>query len=131
MQSIFPQAIDGTPSRTGSIVNVGSIVSEHGNLGQANYAASKAGVLGLTRALAKETASKGVRVNAILPGFIDTPMTEKVPDHVIDNVILPKIPMKRFGQPDDIANLVCFLASCERSGYITGTSIPVSGMISL
>ena len=123
---------NATTTTTGSIINISSIVGEYGNLGQANYAASKAGVLGLTKALAKETASRGgIRVNAILPGFIDTPMTQAVPQHVIQDVILPKIPMKRFGKPEDVANLVCFLASCKRSSYITGATIPVSGMLSL
>ena len=123
---------NNTTTTTGSIINISSIVGEYGNLGQANYAASKAGVLGLTKALAKETASRGgIRVNAILPGFIDTPMTQAVPQHVIQDVILPKIPMKRFGKPEDVANLVCFLASCKRSSYITGATIPVSGMLSL
>jgi NAD(P)-dependent dehydrogenase (short-subunit alcohol dehydrogenase family) len=115
--------------RQASIVNVGSIVSELGNLGQVNYAASKGGVLGLTRSLAKEVAGRGVRVNAVVPGFIDTPMAEAVPDHVKER-ILSKIPLRRFGQPEEVANLVNFLLS-PRSGYITGESIAVSGMISL
>jgi NAD(P)-dependent dehydrogenase (short-subunit alcohol dehydrogenase family) len=112
-----------------AIVNVGSIVSELGNWGQANYAASKGGVLGLTRALAKEAASRNVRVNAIVPGFIDTPMAQAVPDHVREQ-LLPKIPLGRFGQPEEVSNLVQFLLS-PRSSYITGESIVVSGMISL
>lgn len=113
-----------------SIVNLGSIVSEYGNLGQANYAASKGGVLGLTRALAKESAKRNVRINAVLPGFIDTPMAQAVPDTVKEQVILPKIPMGRFGRPEEIADVVTFLLS-PRSSYITGESIRVSGMISL
>ena len=113
-----------------AIVNVGSIVSEFGNLGQSNYAASKGGVLGLTRALAKESASRNVRVNAILPGFIDTPMAQAVPDVVKTTKILPNIPMGRFGKPEEVANLVTFLLS-PRSSYITGEAIRVSGMISL
>ena len=117
-------------SNTFSIVNVGSIVSEYGNLGQANYAASKGGVLGLTRALAKETAHRNVRVNAVVPGFIDTPMAQAVPDTVKETIILPKIPMGRFGRPDEIADVVTFLLS-PRSSYITGESVRVSGMISL
>jgi NAD(P)-dependent dehydrogenase (short-subunit alcohol dehydrogenase family) len=120
-----------TNTTSSSIINIGSIVSEHGNLAQVNYAASKGGVVGLTRALAKEVAPRGIRVNAILPGFIATPMTDKVPSHITESVILPKIPLQRFGHPNDVAHLVCFLASAERSGYITGASIPVSGMIAL
>ena len=112
-----------------SIINVGSIVSELGNLGQANYAASKGGVLGLTRALAKEVASRNVRVNAVVPGFIETPMAQAVPDHVKERII-PKIPLKRFGQPEEVANLISFLAS-PKSSYITGECIHVSGMIAI
>jgi NAD(P)-dependent dehydrogenase (short-subunit alcohol dehydrogenase family) len=114
----------------GAIVNLGSVVSEKGNLGQVNYAASKGGVLGLTRALAKEVASKGIRVNAVLPGFIETPMTQAVPINVREG-IARKIPSGHFGKPQDVANLVLFLASCERSGYITGQCIECSGMIAL
>ena len=118
------------PPNAMSIVNIGSIVSEYGNLGQANYAASKGGVLGLTRALAKESARWGVRVNAVLPGFIDTPMVNTVPQDIRDTVILPKIPMGRLGRPEEIADTVAFLLS-PRSSYITGEAIRVSGMISL
>jgi 17beta-estradiol 17-dehydrogenase/3alpha(17beta)-hydroxysteroid dehydrogenase (NAD+) len=114
----------------GSIINVGSVVSEFGNLGQANYAASKGGVLGLTRALAKEVATRhSIRVNAVIPGFIETPMAQAVPDDVKEQII-PKIAMKRFGQPEEVADLVAFLAS-PRSSYITGECVTVSGMISL
>lgn len=114
----------------GSIINVGSIVSEQGNLGQTNYAASKGGVLGLTRALAKEMAQRRIRVNAVLPGFISTPMSQAVPEPVL-NAIKQRIPLGRMGDPRDIANLILFLASCERSGYITGECIECSGMLSL
>jgi len=114
----------------GSIINVGSVVSEQGNLGQVNYASSKGGVLGLTRALAKETARRGVRVNAVVPGFIATPMAEAVPEHVLNNILQNKIALRRLGKPEDVANLVAFLAS-ERSQYITGEAIECSGMISL
>lgn len=112
-----------------SIVNVGSVVSEFGNLGQVNYAASKGGILGLTRALAKEAVRSNVRVNAVLPGFIETPMAQQVPNHVKDQ-IMAKIPMGRFGQPEEVADLITFLAS-PRSSYITGECIKVSGMIAL
>lgn len=112
-----------------AIVNVGSIVSVQGNLGQVNYSASKGGVLGLTRSLAKEVASRNVRVNAVIPGFIDTPMAQAVPEQVKQQII-PKIPLGRFGEPSEVANLVCFLLS-PRSSYITGEAVTVSGMISL
>ena len=112
-----------------SIINIGSVVSEFGNLGQANYAASKGGVVGLTRALAKEMVNQNVRVNAILPGFIDTPMAQAVPDHVKDQMV-KRIPLRRFGQPSEVADVICFLAS-PRSSYIHGEAIRVSGMISI
>ena len=117
------------PRPHASIVNIGSIVSELGNLGQVNYAASKGGVLGLSRALAKEVAIRNVRVNSVVPGFIDTPMARAIPDHVRDRV-MNQIPMKRFGTTSEIADVVSFLLS-PRSGYITGESVTVSGMISL
>lgn len=112
-----------------SIVNIGSIVSEGGNMGQANYAASKGGVLGLTRSLAKEVAGQGFRVNAVVPGFIKTPMTSQIPDHVRDKLV-PRIPLKRFGKPEEVADLITFLLS-PKSSYITGESIAVSGMASI
>lgn len=128
----FPKQHDGgstAPRLEASIVNIGSIVSELGNLGQVNYAASKGGVLGLSRALAKEVAIRNVRVNSVVPGFIDTPMAQAIPDHVKSRV-MTQIPMQRFGSTSEVANVVSFLLS-PRSGYITGESITVSGMISL
>eukprot|EP00980_Cylindrotheca_fusiformis_P007318 scaffold1525_cov142-Cylindrotheca_fusiformis.AAC.118 len=112
-----------------SVVNIGSIVSEAGNMGQVNYAASKGGVLGLTRSLAKEVARHGFRVNAVVPGFIETPMTRAIPDHV-RQMLVPRIPLKRLGQPEEVADLVSFLLS-TRSSYITGESIAVTGMASV
>eukprot|EP00548_Thalassiothrix_antarctica_P017291 CAMPEP_0194193282 /NCGR_PEP_ID=MMETSP0154-20130528/74013_1 /TAXON_ID=1049557 /ORGANISM="Thalassiothrix antarctica, Strain L6-D1" /LENGTH=265 /DNA_ID=CAMNT_0038917391 /DNA_START=66 /DNA_END=860 /DNA_ORIENTATION=- len=111
---------DANPPRRleASIVNVGSIVSELGNLGQVNYAASKGGVLGLSRALAKEVAIRNIRVNSVVPGFVDTPMAQKIPERVKDRV-MNQIPMKRFGTSLEIANVVLFLLS-PRSGYMTG-----------
>jgi len=96
-----------------------------GNIGQANYAAAKAGVIGFTKTLARELAKYNVTVNAICPGFIDTPMTRAVPEK-IRNMMLEKIPMKRIGDPRDVAALVSFLAS-EDASYITGEVINVSG----
>mmetsp|Transcript_16178 Transcript_16178/g.37266 ORF Transcript_16178/g.37266 Transcript_16178/m.37266 type:complete len:162 (+) Transcript_16178:550-1035(+) len=128
----FPKQYDGgtgIPRPEASIVNIGSVVSEFGNLGQVNYAASKGGVLGLSRALAKEVAIRNVRVNTVIPGFIDTPMAQAIPAHVKDRV-MTQIPMKRFGSTSEVANVVSFLLS-PRSGYITGESVTVSGMISL
>jgi 17beta-estradiol 17-dehydrogenase / 3alpha(17beta)-hydroxysteroid dehydrogenase (NAD+) / 3-oxoacyl-[acyl-carrier protein] reductase alpha subunit len=109
----------------GSIINISSMVGKTGNLGQANYAASKAGVVGFTKTAAKELASKQIRVNAILPGFITTPMTAAVPDKVIAKM-LTAIPAERMGDPEDIANVALFLAS-NRSSYMTGEAIEVAG----
>jgi 3-oxoacyl-[acyl-carrier protein] reductase len=108
----------------GRIINISSM-SWLGNIGQANYAAAKAGVIGFTKTLARELAKYNVTVNAICPGFIDTPMTRAVPEK-IRNMMLEKIPMKRIGDPRDVAALVSFLAS-EDASYITGEVINVSG----
>ncbi len=111
--------------RWGRIINIASVVGQAGNAGQANYVASKAGIIGLTKALAQEVASRNVTVNAIAPGFIETDMTAKLPDEVKQRM-LAGIPMKRFGLPEDIAKAVKFLAS-EDAGYITGHVINVNG----
>jgi 3-oxoacyl-[acyl-carrier protein] reductase len=111
--------------RRGSIINMASVVGIHGNGGQANYAASKAGVIGFTKSLAMETASRGVRVNAIAPGFIDTDMTGAMADEAKEKT-LSLIPLKRMGTPSDVAAVALFLASDE-SAYITGQVIPVDG----
>ncbi|KAB3531419.1 3-oxoacyl-[acyl-carrier-protein] reductase [Alkaliphilus serpentinus] len=109
----------------GKIINMSSVVGVMGNAGQANYCASKAGVIGMTKSLAKELAPKGINVNAIAPGFIDTDMTAVLSDNVKDQMI-NHIPMKKYGKPEDIANLVVFLSS-EASQYITGQVIHVDG----
>ncbi|ADN03083.1 3-oxoacyl-[acyl-carrier-protein] reductase [Spirochaeta thermophila] len=111
--------------REGSIINISSIVGVHGNAGQCNYSASKAGLLGLTKSLAQEVASRNVRVNAIAPGFIDTPMTQKLPDKVKD-ALLSRIPMGRLGQPEEVAKICLFLAS-DLASYVTGQVIGVDG----
>ena len=132
LQNVMDSAEIAHPASnsTASIVNVGSVVAKYGNVGQANYASSKGGVTGLTKALAKECASRMIRVNAVLPGFVDTAMVQAVPDKVKAQII-PKIALQRMAQPHDVANLILFLASCERSGYITGECIECSGMIAL
>lgn len=111
--------------RSGAIVNIASIIGLIGNAGQCNYAASKAGVIALTKSTAKELAARNIRVNAIAPGFIESKMTEVLPEEV-SNKMLEAIPMKRFGKPEDIAKVAVFLAS-ENSGYITGQTLTVSG----
>jgi 3-oxoacyl-[acyl-carrier protein] reductase len=111
--------------RWGRIINISSIVGETGNPGQANYVASKAGLIGLTKSLAQEIASRNITVNAIAPGFIDTDMTAGLSDQLKQNM-LAHIPLKRFGKPEDIAAAVKFLAS-EEAGYITGAVLNVNG----
>lgn len=111
--------------RSGAIVNIASIIGLIGNAGQCNYAASKAGVIALTKSTAKELAARNIRVNAIAPGFIESKMTEVLPEAVREKM-LDAIPMKRFGQAEDIAKVVTFLAG-ENSGYITGQVLTVSG----
>jgi 3-oxoacyl-[acyl-carrier protein] reductase len=111
--------------RTGSIINMSSVVGIHGNGGQANYAASKAGLIGLTKSLARETASRNVRVNAVAPGFVTTDMTAGLTGKVKETM-LEQIPLKRMGTPGDIAAAVLFLAS-DASAYITGQVLAVDG----
>lgn len=111
--------------RSGVIVNLASIIGLIGNAGQCNYAASKAGVIALTKSAARELASRNIRVNAVAPGFIETKMTEVLPED-IRKKMLDAIPMARFGKPADVANVVLFLAS-EAAAYLTGQVLNVSG----
>ncbi|XP_036908620.1 estradiol 17-beta-dehydrogenase 8 isoform X2 [Sturnira hondurensis] len=110
----------------GSIINISSIVGKVGNMGQTNYSASKAGVIGLTQTVARELGRYGIRCNSVLPGLITTPMTQKVPQKVLDKMTA-MIPMGHLGNPEDVADVVAFLAS-DDSGYITGASVEVTGM---
>ena len=110
---------------SGVILNASSVVAHHGNFGQTNYVASKAGVIGITKVWARELGKDGIRVNAVAPGFIQTNMTAGMPEKVVD-MMGEKVPLKRWGQPEDIANAYTFLASDEAS-YITGAVLNVDG----
>lgn len=112
-------------NKYGRIIGISSVVGTSGNPGQANYVASKSGMIGLYKSIALEVASRNINVNVISPGFISSPMTEKLNENQ-KNTILEKIPMKRFGEPNNVADLVYFL-SCENSDYITGQNIHVNG----
>lgn len=111
--------------RSGHIVNISSFVGVHGNAGQVNYAASKAGIIGMTKSAAKELGSRGITVNAVAPGFIETDMTKALSEKIRD-AVKEQIPMKEFGKPEDVAELVAFLAG-DGSRYITGQVIGIDG----
>ena len=113
--------------RSGKMVNISSIVGVRGNAGQANYAASKAGIIGLTKSLARELGSRNITVNAIAPGFIETEMTAALPEKTVAE-FLAQIPLKKLGKPEDIANTVAFLASDE-ADYISGQVIAIDGAL--
>ena len=113
----------------GSIINMSSITGEIGNIGQSNYSASKAGVIGFTKSVAREFAGKNLRINAIAPGFIETDMTDKLPQGIKDNLI-NNIPMSRMGEAQEVANTALFLAS-DLSSYITGQVISVNGGLAM
>ena len=112
-------------ARAGRIINISSVVAQMGNAGQANYVAAKAGLIGLTKAIAMEIASRNVTVNAVAPGFIETPMTDVLPDKVKED-LKTRIPLGRMGAPRDVAAAIVFLASDE-AGYITGHVLDVNG----
>ena len=114
---------------SGVILNASSVVGIYGNFGQTNYAATKFGVIGFTKTWSRELGPKGIRVNAVAPGFIATPILSTIPEKVIDEM-MDRVPLKRLGQPEDIANVYAFLASDEAS-YINGTVIEVAGGLTL
>lgn len=115
--------------KSGSIVNLASVAGLYGNAGQINYSASKGAVIAMTKTSAKELGSRGIRVNAVAPGFIQTPMTDKLTDEQ-KNAVLAQIAMKRYGQPEEIANVVAFLLS-DAASYVTGQTIEISGGLSM
>ncbi|TWT12116.1 3-oxoacyl-[acyl-carrier-protein] reductase [Streptococcus sp. sy004] len=119
-QSVLKQM---TKARQGAIINISSVVGLTGNIGQANYAASKAGLIGFTKSVAREVAGRGIRVNAVAPGFIESDMTDAMADKVKE-VALTQIPMKRIGKPEEVASLVTFLAEQE---YLTGQVLAIDG----
>lgn len=122
-KEILPTMIE---NKFGRIINLSSIIGQVGGFGQSNYSASKAGIIGLTKSLAKETAKKNVTVNAICPGFTDTDMVKNVPPEVIEKIISSKIAVGRLARPEEVAKLIFFLAS-EDAGYITGECFSING----
>jgi len=129
---IFTQLLARAMSKAGlpgSIVNTGSISGKIGNMGQANYAASKAGIVAFTKVSARELASKGIRCNTVVPGFVESPMTDSLPEH-IKNITLMMTPMQRFGKPSELADVYCYLAGDE-SSFVTGIDIEVAGGLAI
>lgn len=123
-KAVIPSMLE---NGSGRIINTSSVSGVYGNFGQTNYAAAKAGVIGMTKTWAKELGGKGITVNAVAPGFCDTSMTQQVPEKVIQKII-QQIPLKRLGKPEDIANAYLYLASDEAS-YVNGTVLHVDGGI--
>jgi acetoacetyl-CoA reductase len=119
--------IEGMRERNfGRIINISSVNGQKGQMGQTNYSASKAGDIGFTKALAQENAAKGVTVNVVCPGYIGTEMVRAVPKDVLEKSILPQIPLRRLGEPEEIARCVVFLAS-DDAGFITGSTLTANG----
>jgi 3-oxoacyl-[acyl-carrier protein] reductase len=111
--------------RWGRIINIGSVVGVVGNPGQSNYAAAKAGIIGMTRSIGKELGGKGITANVVAPGFIETDMTDALPEQLVQEAVA-RLPLRRLGHPEEIAHAVAFLAS-EQAGYVTGHVLAVDG----
>nr|XP_003699839.1 PREDICTED: estradiol 17-beta-dehydrogenase 8 [Megachile rotundata] len=125
IQTAVKEMMNANVSTGSSIINLSSIIGKIGNMGQANYAASKAGVIAITKTACLEFGQFGIRVNAVLPGFIETPMTETVPDNV-KRMFIKRVALRRMGKPEEVAEVIAFLAS-SKSSYINGASIEVTG----
>lgn len=123
IKSILPAMVNNGEGR---IINISSVVAQTGNFGQTNYAASKAGLIGLTKSLSLELARNLITVNAIAPGFTNTQMISQIPEKILNEKILPKIPLKRLCEPEEIAHLIKYLLS-KHAGYITGSVINING----
>ena len=119
--------IEGMRARSyGRIINISSVNGQKGQMGQSNYSAAKAGLIGFTKAIAQENAFKGITVNAVAPGYIGTEMVRAVPEEVLNTKIIPQIPVGRLGEPEEVARCVVFLAS-EEAGFITGSTLSANG----
>ncbi|EZA56843.1 estradiol 17-beta-dehydrogenase 8 isoform X1 [Ooceraea biroi] len=125
MQTAVRAMIEADVTKNSSIINISSIIGKQGNIGQANYSASKAGVIAMTKCASLELGQFGIRVNAVLPGVIDTAMTANVPDKV-KAMFKKRVPLQRIGKPQEVAEVITFLAS-DRSSYVNGTSVEVTG----
>ncbi|XP_039302603.1 estradiol 17-beta-dehydrogenase 8 [Solenopsis invicta] len=125
MQTAVKAMIEANATKDSSIINISSIVGKRGNIGQSNYCASKAGVVAMTKTASMEFGQFGIRVNSVLPGFIDTPITATVPDKVKE-LFIKNIPLQRLGKPQEVAEVIAFLAS-DKSSYVNGASIEVTG----
>ena len=122
----YRHAIEIMRKKNMGIINISSVNALQGQIGQTNYCASKAAIIGFTKALALESASKGITVNAIAPGYVNTEMTQKINKDIVENKILPKIPQGRYAHPSEIASLVTYLIS-DSASYITGQTISING----